>query len=320
MTNKASEKLKALSRQIGRQLEDDLIELHLIHSSPFVAVGKSNSENYPFVLVVPAGTISKDEKTSNLLLVRSRPLEQMTAPNKEWPEKVGVIGFQQLTRGAELIIDLLVEAITNPQPSVSANEIIQDLIDIFKPSHGLDDHELIGLLGELAVISKADDIPKMIEAWHMDKNSRYDFSFANSRLEVKTSRGSRRSHFFSSAQLPPNNGIDLIVVSLLTEEVPDGVSVLSLFSRILEQSPSYLKRKFLQQFNAVFTKDEEKCTNKLFDLDLLFGSMKFFEGDLVPRPIWGAGVISAKWESDLTDIQFSKKDNELSVLVRNRNT
>lgn len=316
MTNKASEVLRALSQKQVSQLDEDLIELQLINSSPFVAVGKSNSDTYPYVLVVPQGTIGKDEKTANLMLVKSRPLEQVATPNREWPDTVGVIGFQFLTRGAELIVDLLVEEITNTLPSVSADELIQDLIDIFKPSRGLDDQELVGLFGELAVISQATDIPKMVEAWHADKDARYDFSFANSRIEVKTSRGSRRTHFFSSAQLPPQNGIDLKVISLLTEEVPNGTSVISLFDRILELSPGYLKRKLLRQFNEVVTKDENKCANTLFDLELLWGSMKCFESDQIPCPTLVQGVISAKWESDLTDSQTSGENNELSILVR----
>lgn len=317
MTSKASQQLRLLSQTKVGHLEEDQIELQLINSSPFIAVGKSNSKNYPFVLVVPSGTVSKDEKTTNLLLVRSRLLEQVTSPNKEWPETVGVIGFKFLSHGAELIVDLLVDVILNSLPSVSADELIQDLIDIFKPTRGIEDQELVGLLGELAVISQASDIAKMVEAWHSSNDARYDFSFANARIEVKTSRGSRRIHFFSSAQLPPQKGINLKVISLLTEEVPNGTNVVSLFNQIFEVIPDHMKRKLLLQFNSVFTKDEDKCINTFFDLDLLFGSIKIFDGELVPSPTLVQGVISAKWEADITDLNISQENNELSALMQN---
>ncbi len=69
-------------------------------------------------------------------------------------------------------------------------------------------------------------------------------------------------------------------------------------------------------FGKFVLQDEELCETLTYDFEMLMETMNFYDAEDVPQPIMTPGVISAKWEADLTDIGPAKAAMELSKLVR----
>lgn len=91
---------------------------------------------------------------------------------------------------------------------------------------------LNGLFGELFVISRSRSPARAVAAWRNDKNSRFDFSAGDVRMDVKSCAGRVRSHTFSFDQCNPPPNTQAVVASLMVERIPGGISIEELIASI----------------------------------------------------------------------------------------
>lgn len=124
---------------------------------------------------------------------------------------------------------------------------IQQIAALF--SH-MDDNtrDIIGLWGELFVISRATDTDEAVQCWSTRKTAKYDFVSDTFVLDVKTTLKTAPVHRFSLEQLRPKGEFEAYIASLCLVEVSNGQTVGefvdSLSERIIDQE---LRSRFLIQ-------------------------------------------------------------------------
>lgn len=112
---------------------------------------------------------------------------------------------------------------------ISFYDFFKSLTDIFKKDRGEVYKRLIGLIGELMVIKKiySEKGINIADNWHLTgTNSKFDFSFLNSNLEIKTTTKSEMVFELKHSQIFNNQNNYIGVVSLI--ETGEGESLDSL--------------------------------------------------------------------------------------------
>lgn len=207
--------------------------------------------------------------------------------------------FRDLTVAAQILVDAIVSNALNGSNEETIDELTRDFIDLFKESPTRSFEETLGFFGELLVISNSSNPTDAINAWHSKFDNRYDFTNNNDRLEVKITSGRERHHHFSSNQLPVSKGIQLEILSMVTEEVEAGTTVASLFQELyLNLSDSVAKQKLRKAYIDFFRGDSKSAENISFDSKMAITSALVFRPETIPTPNLQPGVISANWISN----------------------
>lgn len=94
---------------------------------------------------------------------------------------------------------------------------LRRMVALFQRLSQAPTREIVGLYGELLIISWCKDPVAAIAAWRADPNARFDFSIDDARLEVKTTTHRNRAHSFSLDQCRPPPGTVGLVASVLAE-------------------------------------------------------------------------------------------------------
>lgn len=158
-----------------------------------------------------------------------------------------------------------------------------------------------GLWAELLVIEVSQDTERLIEAWHRDPEDRYDFAFANERLEIKSTSGVGRLHHFSSSQLPPDPGILLTVISIRAERVAGGESISRLLRRIEPRVSTTAFARLVQ--GVLSTVSIDSLASHQYDRSLAISSELHLDGRNVPTLHLPSRVNFANWTADLDGLE-----------------
>lgn len=166
-----------------------------------------------------------------------------------------------------------------------------------------------GLWAEMLLIAQSSDPELLIDAWHEDPDEIYDFSFGAQRLEVKSARGAHRRHRFSSSQLPPRTGLELTVVSVLTQRVAGGQTLWDLHKHIASRvSPAHGAAALGKTLAVV---PISALTERAYDSVSASASALFYGGADVPTLHLTQGVLAASWTADLANTNPSLPHGEL---------
>lgn len=191
-------------------------------------------------------------------------------------------------------------------------EVIRSLVEMFRALARPGKKNTEGLWGELFVISQAGDPEFAAHCWHVTPHDRYDFSFEQYRIDVKTSSAGR-SHHFSYTQVAPQDNVTIVIASVLTQALQGGTSILDLLSLITSRVASKsvsgnLTRTAMETLGKGW---EIGCTLE-FDAQRAEHSLKWFDGEAIPKVLPPpAHVFEVAFRSDLQAVQ----DLELGQLA-----
>ncbi len=115
------------------------------------------------------------------------------------------------------VIDLLIGILGACPSMTSLTASIDELVALFVKLKRRPRKAVTGLVGELLVLAAARDAHLAASAWHADPFERYDFSIGNLRIEAKASSTRERSHYLSSDEADPPQGVIGILSSVLIE-------------------------------------------------------------------------------------------------------
>lgn len=174
---------------------------------------------------------------------------------------------------------------------------------------------VLGLLGELVVISAAPDPADAIGAWHVDADDRYDFSAHSQRLEVKTTTAAIREHRFNSRQLPPLHGLDVWVASVQLAEVAVGASVASLFAELAAHLPLAISRKLSDVIIETVGLPPAAVTKPQVDMQTSIDGIRVFPASTVPTPSAVPGSSDIRWTA-LLDEQYGQPGVQLAPIFQ----
>lgn len=163
-------------------------------------------------------------------------------------------------------------------------EITNKFVDLFRNINQPPQKSIQGLWSELFVINESSNPSKLVKAWHSIPEERYDFSFDNTRVEVKSSGNRIRAHHFSFEQLSPPQNCKLFIVSLFAEIVSGGVSVLGLIQDLESKlSDIHLIEKLKTLTFSTLGRDLNRIDDIRFDAVLARESLKVFDWRVIPR-------------------------------------
>jgi len=294
---------EALSKILSANIEENegVAYLETLSENPFIAVGFAPASRLHLVLLLPKGTLSADVNLERIECRQAANIKARFGNAKDTHLIADILFFDDLTPAVEVVLDALVSEIHSE--TTLAGELAKDFIDLFRPKRGLSAEQILGLFGELVVILEASDAIKAVGCWHEQAEGRYDFTAGNSRLEIKTTLLQSRQHQFSSSQIPPKNGIHLVVGSIMTEQVQDGTSILDLWTAISHKlNGNPLLGKFNKQVLALVKLDPDSVSEITFDYDAAVLSLSFYDGSMVPAPVYGSGVSKVSWEASLNEL------------------
>lgn len=167
------------------------------------------------------------------------------------------------------------------------------------------ENRLLGLFGELFVISQSTDVIKTMSAWRIKSDDPFDFSNEQAMLEVKTTTWPERRHYFTHKQCTPDHGVRAIVVSIITRRVGIGKSINDLQTDLVRKVPD----KLVDKLKEAISQEEftEKNLAAKFDKVSAQNSLRYFDLSEIPavrkRP---PDVTGIKFWSDLKDAKYLK--------------
>lgn len=164
---------------------------------------------------------------------------------------------------------------------------------------------LTGLVGEIMYILSSDDPVRTFDCWHSNSDARYDFSSPDYRVDVKSTIGQKRLHSFRSSQLPGSNPEKTYIVSCLICRTEVGCNLQDLVEILLKKLDTKRQEKAIALVIQTLGVLPEAIQNYFFDLEESMKSLQSYNSNIVPTPIENPGVISMKWEADLTNVPGS---------------
>lgn len=195
---------------------------------------------------------------------------------------------------------------------------IQKLVDLFRALSQPSRKDVLGLWGELYIIASSGNITNSLQAWHQDPLDRFDFSWEQGVLEVKTSGQPTRLHTFALEQLMnPTKGMGYIA-SVLLQPLSGGLGLIDLANKIemaVSNSPK-LKQKLWSNLTKTLGSDFSEKLDKRFDMSYAERNFIIYAMDDVPKPDKpnDPRVISIRFTADLTTTTSSLKKSSVTGL------
>lgn len=192
---------------------------------------------------------------------------------------------------------------------------ILELANLFKQIAG-SDTDIIGLWGELHILSQAPNTTHAVRCWCAHKMAKYDFVTRGFVLEAKTTLRSRRKHGFSMDQLRPSRAFAVYVASLALVELNSGQTAVELMDQVYSNiAEDELRISFLRQCVLKGGQDIYRSTLKL-DVFPDGTSLAIFDAASLPVPQVGDAdpIENVRFDLDLTGLPCLSSGEAATIL------
>lgn len=185
-------------------------------------------------------------------------------------------------------------------------ETFKNFIEIFRSLTEIPTKTIQGLWAELMLIEQSKNPETLINYWHNIPEEKFDFNADNQKIEVKSSSNLERVHIFTAEQLNPPNDSQVLIASIFTKQVSNGINVLDLLDKIDNRIKEIeLKVKIYRIVSRTLGNTFEQTTKIKYDYDLAKNSLRFYKHQdisKVERINIPERVSEVKFKSDLTKI------------------
>lgn len=176
---------------------------------------------------------------------------------------------------------------------------VDSLLNLFSKLTNPPVKTIQGLWAELLVIEQSYNPEYLIQAWHCNKEDKFDFNDGSDKLEIKSTAKNRRIHNFSIDQLSPNKNSSLIIASIFVVQTGVGKNIFGLIELIEKRIKNKeLCLRIYEIIAQTLGKDFEKSFEICYDYQLAIDSIKFYYSEIVPT------IISASIPTQLTNVRF----------------
>lgn len=221
----------------------------------------------------------------------------------------------------ELFIRCVRAAIADLPASTQTPDIearVNRLLSLFRALARPAGREISGLWAELFCITVSSNIPVAVDRWHNDNVEAFDFSWGQSRLEVKSTVGVYRIHDFSLDQLQPPSGGSGYVASLVLKAANAGEGVLDLAKKVEVNlnGDVPLQAKLWALLVQSLGLDFSEALDRRFDIELAAKQLMLFRMEDLPSlpPISDSRISSVRFRSDLSSVKSSLSPNGVAAL------
>jgi hypothetical protein len=284
-----------------------------------------NCDGYPVVLLSLINT-SKNIALKNFRL-KYLQLEQdikckITENKESFFQTFTVITFTSPDRSLQeyflRISETLIKTI-NAKPT--PNQVIESLnkfVEVFRSLTDTPTNTVHGLWTELFLIDISSKPITLLNYWHSRPEEKFDFNSGQEKIEVKSNSNFERIHTFSSKQLNPPQGTNVLIASIFVRQSNSGHSIQQLANSITMkiQYDIALAEKLNNIICKTLGSSLEQCINIKFDYNIAKDSLRFYwyedikkiEETHIPKE-----VSTVRYTSDLSTIS----PTDISTIKRN---
>lgn len=185
-------------------------------------------------------------------------------------------------------------------------ETFKNFIEIFRSLTETPTKTIQGLWAELILIERSKNPETLINYWHNIPEEKFDFNADSEKIEVKSSSNLERVHIFTAEQLNPTNDSQVIIASIFTKQVSNGLNILDLLDKIEKRiTENELKEKIYRIISKTLGNTFEHTAKIKYDYDLAKKSLRFYRHQdisKVERTNIPERVSEVKFKSDMSNI------------------
>lgn len=227
--------------------------------------------------------------------------------------------YELFVRSAHALVDSI-----PVEPSAAQVEgCVKAFVELFRKLQHPGLRTIKGLWAELFMIASSTSPKDMVAAWRTDIHEKFDFSYARTHIEVKSSELPQRVHEFSLSQLNSVGGTTIYIASLLLRRSSGGVGVLDLAAQIASKlsARSDLATKLWTNIAQSLGEDFSALSDVMFDDAYARHSLKFLHVDAVPsiREPLASEILDVRLRIDISRIaeeQAIARNNVETLIVR----
>jgi hypothetical protein len=185
------------------------------------------------------------------------------------------------------------------------------LVELFRALEAPPRTSLQGLWSELFSIARASQVRQAAVAWHADPHALHDFVAGRQRVEVKSTMGPHRSHYFLLDQLLPPQGTTAVIASFILEESASGTSIAELWEEVSSRAEltADLRDRLSQILALGLGRDWRKARRVAFDTKSAADRLQLYDAATVPK-------VDSRLPVEVTDVQFKSELTEAVPIPR----
>ena len=169
----------------------------------------------------------------------------------------------------------------NPKITLVQKEL-ENVKDIFLNLNKNRIKEELGLWGELYLIYIQENKEKAVSSWHMNSKDRIDFNSGSIKVEVKTTLSNERKHVFKLNQLRNHYKESVLICSIMTVEIENGLSIKDLVQKINTSVNFSTKFKLEEKISSVLGNELLTSNFRYFDETSARESLRLYNSDEIP--------------------------------------
>ncbi len=200
----------------------------------------------------------------------------------------------------------LLNSISNNPTQIEIFETFKNFIEVFRSLTENPTSTVQGLWAELLLIEQSKNPRILINYWHNIPEEKFDFNADKEKIEVKSSSNLERVHFFNAEQLNPPTDSQVIIASIFTKQVSNGLNIIDLLNSIEKRIIDLdLKEKIFRIVSKTLGNTFEQTVKIKFDYDLAKNSLLFYryqDISKIERVNIPERVSEVKFKSDLTSV------------------
>lgn len=212
------------------------------------------------------------------------------------------------------ISETLVKTLSNKPTQQQVIDSLNKFVEVFRALTDTPTNTVHGLWSELFLIENSANPKTLLNYWHNILEEKYDFNSGEEKIEVKSNSNFERLHTFSSEQLNPPTGTQVLIASIFIRQNNAGQSIQQLVESIASkvQHDIDLEDKLNNIVCKTLGNSLEQSISIKFDYNLAKESLQFYNHQDIKKieeiniPY---EVSDVKYRSDLSQIEDIKLSN-----------
>ncbi|MGD0712087.1 MAG: PD-(D/E)XK motif protein [Bacteroidales bacterium] len=215
------------------------------------------------------------------------------------------------------ISETLIKTLNNKPTQQQIIESLNKFVEVFRALIDTPTNTVQGLWAELFLIDNSANPKTLLNYWHNIPEEKFDFNSGIEKIEVKSNSSFERIHTFSSEQLTPPVGTQVLIASIFVRQNNGGQNIQQLVDSIITQVQNDID--LTDKLNNIVCKtlgnSLEQSIKIKFDYNIAKDSLLFYKHQDISKieEIHIPNEVSeVRYKSDLTNLK-PIKPNELKT-------
>ncbi len=219
------------------------------------------------------------------------------------------------------ISETLIKSLSNKPTQQQVVDSLNKFVEVFRSLVETPTNTVHGLWTELFLIDNAKKPQALLNYWHNIPEEKFDFNSGAEKIEVKSNSSFERIHIFSSEQLNPPVGTQVLIASIFIRQHSNGQSLQQLVESITRKVQGNID--LIEKLNSIVFRtlgnSLEQSIKIKFDYNIAKDSLCFYKQQDIGRieklhiP---SEISEVRYKSDLTNLTpISLVDQKYSGLL-----